>query len=146
MALGMLLVAGPVVTPFLILNPHVFIVNVILFPLGLSGVASPAASALPGHVLVTALPWLHHVLPITACVLGGAVLARLLIRRTPYSAADVTRLGGWVMLIAILVAPATRIGYLVYPINFFVWAAMFKGADHVEMLEGSVSAGEAALA
>ena len=85
-------------------------------------------------------------LPITACVLGGAVLARLLIRRTPHSAADVTRLGGWVMLIAILVAPATRIGYLVYPINFFVWAAMFKGADHVEMLEGSVSAGEAALA
>ncbi len=146
MALGMLLVAGPVVTPFLILNPHVFIVNVILFPLGLSGVASPAASALPGHVLVTALPWLHHVLPITACVLGGAVLARLLIRRTPHSAADVTRLGGWVMLIAILVAPATRIGYLVYPINFFVWAAMFKGADHVEMLEGSVSAGEAAVA
>lgn len=142
MALGMLLVAGPVVAPFLILNPHVFIVNVILFPLGLSGVASPAASALPGHLLVNAFPWLHHVLPITACVLGGAVLVRFLIRRTPRSTADVTRLGGWVMLIAILVAPATRIGYLVYPINFFVWTAMFGGADRDEMLEGSVALGQ----
>ena len=146
MVLGMLVVAGPVVTPFLVHNPHVFIVNVILFPLGLSGVASPAASPLPGHLLVNAFPALHHVLPIAACGLGGTVLLRHLIRRPPGSAADVTRLAGWVMLIAILVAPATRIGYLVYPINFFVWAALFKGADRLEMPEVSVAAGSAALA
>ena len=41
------------------------------------------------------------------------------------------------MLVAILVAPATRIGYLVYPINFFVWAFMFRGADEIEMLDSS---------
>jgi Glycosyltransferase family 87 len=145
MALGMLVVAGPVVTPFLIHNPHVFIVNVILFPLGLSGVASPAASPLPGHLLVTAFPALHHVLPIAAVAVGGAVLLSRLLLRTPHTPAEVTQLAAWVMLVAILVAPATRIGYLVYPINFFVWAALFRGADRSKMLDPSVMA-DAALA
>jgi hypothetical protein len=129
MALGMIAVTGPVVIPFLIHNPHVFVVNVILFPLGLSGVPSPAASPLPGHLLIQAFPWLRHVLPIVALAVGGTVLVQYLVRRTPRSAADVTSLAGWVLLIAILVAPATRIGYLIYPINFFVWAYMFRRAD-----------------
>ena len=30
------------------------------------------------------------------------------------------------MLIAILLAPATRVGYLLYPINLFLWAWMFR--------------------
>jgi len=135
MAIGGLAVAGPIVLPFLVHNPHVFIVNVILFPLGLSGVASPAASPLPGHLLVTAFPALHHVVPIVASALGGTILLRRLVRRTPSGAADACTLGGWVMLVAILVAPATRIGYLVYPINFFVWAFMFRGADHMAAAE-----------
>jgi hypothetical protein len=146
MALGMLAVSGPVVAPFLIHNPHVFIVNVILFPLGLSGVASPAASPLPGHLLVSAFPSLHHVVPIVAVALGGTVLVRRLVRRPPASAADVCALGGWVILIAILVAPATRIGYLVYPINFFVWAFMFRGADQVRSAGEPAREAEPALA
>jgi hypothetical protein len=35
-------------------------------------------------------------------------------------------LGGVVMAVITLLAPATRIGYLLYPINFFVWAYLFK--------------------
>ncbi len=133
MLLGFVVTAGPVVLPFLVANPHVFVVNVILFPLGLSGVASPAASPLPGHLLVHAFPVLKHVVPIAASVLGGAALLGRLVRRPPRDAAEATSLAGWVMLIAILVAPATRIGYLVYPINFFVWAFMLKGAARDEV-------------
>ena len=33
------------------------------------------------------------------------------------------------MLIAILLAPATRVGYVLYPINLFVWAWMLNQAD-----------------
>ena len=33
------------------------------------------------------------------------------------------------MLIAILLAPATRVGYLLYPINLFVWAWMLRQSD-----------------
>ena len=35
------------------------------------------------------------------------------------------------MTAAILLAPATRIGYLLYPINFFVWAPLLRGADQM---------------
>ena len=45
-----------------------------------------------------------------------------------------TSLAGWVMLVAIVFAPATRIGYLLYPINFFVWAHMLRGADELERM------------
>jgi len=41
------------VTPFAIRAPWAFMSNVFAFPLGLTGVASPAASALPGHILTT---------------------------------------------------------------------------------------------
>ncbi len=50
-------------------------------------------------------------------------------RQPPRNAAGVAALTGWVMLIAILLAPATRVGYLLYPINLFVWAWMLSQAD-----------------
>ena len=38
------------------------------------------------------------------------------------------------MTAAILLAPATRIGYLLYPINFFVWGWLLGGADQIAEL------------
>jgi hypothetical protein len=126
MALGMLVVAGPVVVPFILRGPHAFFENVIEFPLGLSGVASPAASPLLGHVLVTAFPWLHRILPFTVGVTGAAVLGVYLWRRRPSTASQVSLVAGWVMLAACVLAPATRVGYLLYPINFFVWSWLLR--------------------
>jgi hypothetical protein len=129
MVLGMLVVAGPVVVPFALRGPWAFFDNVVLFPLGLSGVNSPAASPLPGHLLVTAFPFLHRVLPLTVGFLGGAILAWHLYRRPPQTASQVCTLGAIVMAVITLLAPATRIGYLLYPINFFVWAYLLREAD-----------------
>ncbi len=129
MLLGILLVAVPVVVPYIVSGPWAFFDNVVLFPLGLSGVTSPAASPLPGHLIVSAFPWLHRALPVTVGFVGGGILALYLWRRPPQSTADVCRLGGIIMAVATLVAPATRIGYLLYPINFFVWAYLFAEAD-----------------
>jgi hypothetical protein len=145
MALGMLVVAGPVVLPYLVQNPVTFVQNVVLYPLGLVGVASPAASALPGHILVTLVPGLRHVLPLAVAVIGGAVLLAYLRRRPPTTAAEVASLGGWVMLVAILLAPATRVGYLLYPLNFFVWAHLLRGTDELDVLGGVLSAPDGAL-
>jgi hypothetical protein len=102
---------------------------VIRFPLGLAGVSSPAASALPGHIFVSTFPGAHRAYLVVAAVVGGAALVRHLIRKPPANAAQVAGLAGWVMLIAILLAPATRVGYLLYPINLFVWAWMLRQAD-----------------
>jgi hypothetical protein len=129
MVLGMLVVAGPVVIPFALRGPWAFFDNVILFPLGLSGVNSPAASPLPGHLLVSAFPFLHRALPVTVGLLGGALLAWHLYRRPPQTAAQVCWLGGVVMAVITLLAPATRIGYLLYPINFFVWSQLFSDSE-----------------
>ena len=77
----------PVVFPVALHNPSAFVDNVIRFPLGLAGVASPAASALPGHVLVAAFPAIHRPYVIVVAVVGLAVLARYLWRRPPRDAA-----------------------------------------------------------
>ncbi len=127
--LGVAAVTVPVVLPVAIRNMSAFVDNVIRFPLGLAGVSSPAASALPGHILVSAFPGEHRLYVVVVGVVGGAVLIRHLLRRPPHDAAGVATLTGWVMLIAILLAPATRVGYLLYPINLFVWAWMLRQAE-----------------
>jgi len=127
--LGVLALVVPVILPVALRNPSAFIDNVIRYPLGLAGVSSPAASALPGHILVTAFPAVRRPYLVTAGVIGLAVLLRRLVRNPPRDAAAVSLLTGWVMLVAILLAPATRIGYLLYPINLFVWAWMLRRAE-----------------
>jgi hypothetical protein len=141
MALGMLVVAGPVVVPFVLRGPHAFVQNVILFPLGLSGVPSPAASPLLGHVLVSTFPSLHRILPVTVGLVGGSLLGLYLWRRRPSTASQVTVVAGWVMLAACVLAPATRVGYLLYPINFFVWSRLLRDPHPEPELDPELAAG-----
>ena len=119
----------PVVLPFALSNPSAFVDNVIRYPLGLAGVSSPAASALPGHILIALVPGAHRAYVVIVGLLGAATLVWYLRRRPPTNAAEVASLTGWVMLIAILLAPATRVGYLLYPINLFVWAWMLRRSE-----------------
>jgi hypothetical protein len=124
MLAGTLVVAVPLVAIFASWNPATFFANVVSFPLGLSGVQSPAGSALPGHLFVSHFPALHHVFTVVAVVIGAAGLAWYLWRRPPRDTAKVCQVAGTTLLIAILLAPATRIGYLLYPLNLFVWSWM----------------------
>ena len=127
--LGAAAVVVPVVLPLAFDNPSAFIDNVVRFPLGLAAVSSPAASALPGHILVSLLPRAHGPYVVLVGLVMGTILVRHLVRNPPGDAARVAALTGWVMLIAIVLAPATRVGYLLYPINLFVWAWMLSRAD-----------------
>jgi Glycosyltransferase family 87 len=126
---GVAAVVVPVVVPVALRNPSAFIDNVVRFPLGLAGVSSPAASALPGHMLVSAIPGIHRPYVVAAGLVGGAALIYRLWKKPPTGAAGAAALTGWVMAIAILLAPATRVGYLLYPINLLVWAWMFGQAE-----------------
>jgi hypothetical protein len=80
-------------------------------------------------MLVSAFPGLHRPYVIALTVVGLLVLGRYLWRRPPRDAPAVASVTGWVMLVAILAAPATRVGYLLYPINLFLWAWMFRRSD-----------------
>jgi hypothetical protein len=126
--LGVIAIVGPVVVPVALRNPTAFIDNVIRFPLGLAGVSSPAASALPGHILVSAVHGSHRIYVAVVGVVGLVVVIRFLIKRPPGDAASLAGFTGWFMLIAILLAPATRVGYLLYPIDLFLWSWMLKGS------------------
>jgi hypothetical protein len=124
MLAGIVAVVAPLVVIFAAWDPATFWANVVSFPLGLSGVASPAGSALPGHLFVSHFPALHHAYTIIAVLAGGGALALYLWRRPPADTAKVCQVAGTTLLVAILLAPATRIGYLLYPLNLFVWSWM----------------------
>ena len=129
MLAGMMAVVAPVALAGFLAGPRRFVANVVLFPLGLSGVASPAGSALPGHIIVSAVPSIHRIFPVVCALVGVVVLVLYLRRRPPHDAAEVCKVAGWVLLVAILLAPATRIGYLIYPLNFFVWSWMLTAPE-----------------
>ena len=122
MLAGMVVVAVPTIFPFALRGPFALIDDVVLFPLGLSAIPTTAASALPGHVLVSEFPSLSRALPLSVGIVLAVLLARHLYRHTPRTAAEVCTIAGVVMSALILLAPDPRVGYLLYPINFFVWA------------------------
>ena len=122
MLAGIVVVAVPTIFPFALRGPFALIDDVVLFPLGLSKIPTTAASALPGHVLVSEFPSISRALPLAVGIILTVLLARHLYRRTPGTAAEVCTITGVVMSGLILLAPDPRIGYLLYPINFFVWA------------------------
>ncbi len=113
--LGMGVVLVPSVVPVFLHDPAAFLNNVVRFPLGLTKISSPAASALPGHVIVLAFPQIRRAFPFILAIVGVAVIGWVLVRHRPRTVSDVCRLGGWAMTAGILFAPATRVGYLLYP-------------------------------
>ncbi|MGH9098656.1 MAG: glycosyltransferase 87 family protein, partial [Acidimicrobiales bacterium] len=131
MLLGMCAVAGPVVSPFVLSDGRAFFDDAVLYPLGFGVVGSPAASNLPGHLLVLHFHFLHTAFPLAVALVGGALLVHHLWRRPPASVSEAVTLAGWVMLVAIMAAPTTRVGYLLYPLDFFAAGWLLSAADSV---------------
>ncbi|HVB50845.1 MAG TPA: glycosyltransferase 87 family protein [Acidimicrobiales bacterium] len=110
--------------PFVIRAPAAFMANVFAFPLGLAGVSSPAASALPGHILTTWIPLLGHVLAPVSFLIGGYFVTKYVNRHWPLSLSQLLGLMSVIFALMMCVASATRIGYIIYPLNFALWSAV----------------------
>lgn len=137
-------IVAAVLVPFAVWRPGTFFANTIAFPLGLSGVNSPAASPLPGHVLVTIAPALSKVLLSGLVVIGSPVLAWWLWRHPPKNVPSALRLTAVLDIVVMCVAPATRVGYVVYPVNLLMWAWMLERrgpGDAVSMSPAPAAAG-----
>lgn len=122
-------VALPLLTalPVLAQAPAAMAENVVAFPLGWTSVTSPAASPLPGHLLAEASP--HGRSIATALLLAaGAAVAAALARRPPRTAAEAATWSGLGLLAAIMLMPATRFGYLLYPVALLVWTYALSAA------------------
>ena len=115
-----------VVAPVAAVWPSALVDNTILFPLGLAGVTSAAASPLPGHA-IAATGHTGHMIAVGLLVLAGAVIAGSLVVRPPRTVpAAVWRLAIG-LSVMFLLAPATRFGYFIYPLCLLLW----KGASQL---------------
>ncbi|MCC9156572.1 glycosyltransferase 87 family protein [Streptomyces parvulus] len=107
--------AAAVVLPFVLIDPAGFQRNVVAFPLGLTSAASPAESPLPGRLLASYVPGgtvIALVLLAAAALLTGVSLVLRPPGTVPAAAARLA-LG---LALATALMPATRFGYLVYPL------------------------------
>jgi hypothetical protein len=110
------------VTPFAIRAPWAFMSNVLAFPLGLTSVTSPAASALPGHILTTLWAPAGHILAPVTFLVGGYFMTKYLRRHWPLTLPQLLAILSVVFLTMMCVSTATRVGYLIYPLNFALWS------------------------
>jgi hypothetical protein len=109
-----------VVGPVAFLWPSALIDNTIMFPLGLAGATSAAASPLPGHALADT-GHTGHIIAVALLVLACAVVAASLVVRPPRTVPSAV----WRLIIGLTVmftlAPATRFGYFIYPASLLLW-------------------------
>jgi Glycosyltransferase family 87 len=124
-----LLVAVLAVVPVALADPRAFAEHVVLFPLGMGGAHSPATSPLPGSLLAGYVPGgsVIAMAALAAAALGVAV--SLLVRPpgTVLAAADRLALG---LGLAMCLMPATRFGYVVYPLVLAAWFRRTTPARH----------------
>ena len=109
-----------IVGPVAILWPSALVDNTILFPLGLAGAKSAAASPLPGHVLADT-GHIGHIIAVALLVLACLAIGVSLVVRPPRTVPSAV----WRLIIGLtlmfLLAPATRFGYFIYPASLLLW-------------------------
>ncbi|WP_370942462.1 glycosyltransferase family 87 protein [Amycolatopsis sp. cg5] len=101
--------------PVFLVNPRAFIEHTIRFPFGFGAVTSPAASPLPGH-LIANLGQVGKAMSFLLLAAAAAAILVWLVRRPPAVGSDaVLRIAAGLGAFTLL-TPATRYGYLVYPL------------------------------
>ncbi|MER6568677.1 glycosyltransferase 87 family protein [Streptomyces sp. NPDC001093] len=135
-AVGIALLA---VLPAALADSGAFYRNVVLYPLGLGPTASSAQSPLLGHLIAALVPHGKAVTMALIALSAAGVGLSLLIRppRSAVAGADRLALG---LILAIVLSPATRIGYAIYPIVLLTWprfAAALSAGVPEEQLRGA---------
>jgi glycosyl transferase family 87 len=117
--IGLLLV---LVLPFALWDPAAFVEDAVRFPLGLGRQGSAAGTPTVGSILVRALPFPRGAVVVLLAGAVGAVAVWLLLRSSTRTVRGAVANAGLLSLVAMVLAPSGRAGYLLYPINLFVWA------------------------
>ncbi len=120
--------------PVLLVDPSSFVEHVIRFPIGLGRAHSPAASPLPGNLIARLGPVGHDV-SLALLLAGGVAMAVWLLRRPPRTTADAALRIAVGLAGAIILAPATRWGYLVYPVVLLGAAIALRAARTAPVAE-----------
>lgn len=125
-ALVAVLTTAVLVLPAALRDPASFATHVVGYPLGLTDAVSPAASPFPGHLLAAGLPGGRTAALVLLLCCALALAGSLVVRPPGTSPAAALRLALGLGLATALM-PATRFGYLVYPLVLAVWAVSQHG-------------------
>jgi Glycosyltransferase family 87 len=110
-----LIMSAVLVLPVLLVDPAAFVEHVVLFPAGLGEAGSPAESPLPGHLIARLGP-VGHAASLALLAAAACAITVWLVVRPPRDPADVMLRTATGLGAATVLAPATRFGYLVYPL------------------------------
>jgi hypothetical protein len=121
-ALWMVSIVSMTILPFAVSSPFAFLSNVVEFPLGLAHVASPAASPLPGHLLTDLWAPIGHLLAPLTLLVGGYIATKYARSHWPLNLSQLLAIMAALSAALICVASATRVGYVIYPLNFALWS------------------------
>lgn len=114
--------------PVYLVSPDAFVEHVIRFPLGMGAVRSPAASPLPGH-LIAETGSVGRVISLVLVAAAAVAMLVWLARRPPATgSAALLRIAVGLGAL-ILLTPATRYGYLVYPLVLLGGVLAFRAAE-----------------
>jgi hypothetical protein len=112
--------------PALLVRPADLIQNTVLFPLGLTHIATPAASPVPGHLIASAGP-AGHTVAIILLIAAGLTVAAWIVLRPPTDIKAAT----WRLAVALTLMfaldPGARFGYFDYPLALCGWIALCYG-------------------
>lgn len=117
--------------PTVLVDPGAFVEHAIRFPTGGAQVTSPASSPFPGYLL-TSLGGAGHVAALALLVAAGIGVLAWLFLRPPATASDAFWRVVTGIVAAILLMPASRFGYLVYPVAFVGFALFFASVERVK--------------
>ncbi|HEY4018436.1 MAG TPA: glycosyltransferase 87 family protein [Pseudonocardiaceae bacterium] len=133
------IVVGIAVTvPVMLIDPHNFVEQVIKFPLGIGIAHSPAQSPLPGVLIGQLGPAGHDVALALMCAVAVGIGCWLVIR-PPRSASDAALRSAIGLGLAILLSPATRYGYLIYPLALFGAAITLRAMENQDTGDDSAA-------
>jgi Glycosyltransferase family 87 len=119
-------VVAVVVAPFALWNFRALVNSAVLFPLGLAGQPTIARGLTVGQLLARPFPQARGAI---AVGLGAVVVATgvlLATRWWPVSVSVAARHAGVLIALAVLLAPAGRLGYLIYPLNLLLWSVLLR--------------------
>jgi hypothetical protein len=129
------------IVPFAIWNLPAMVEDVILFPLGLSRQTTLAASPTPGRIIASAFPAAAGLVAVVLLSIVVLLTISILVRHPPATVPAAARECALLLLLTIALAPAGRFGYLLYPINLFVWAHILGPAPSRMMIVRKTSPG-----
>lgn len=120
------LVGVGLAVPFAVWDFGAFVEDTVLFPLNVGHGASAAETPTVGSWLLDLFPAQRAVITAVLVSVVGAVVVLLLLSGRGSSMSQACARAAGAFLVAAALAPAARVGYLVYPVNLIVWAVALR--------------------